>query len=223
MLSRGIGKVSALAKGARKSGSRLAGSSEPLVYGKYTLATGRQTAFVTQVQPVTSFPALRSDYDSLMVGLTLAEAVATALPYESEADEYLNLLMASLAFLTPDSDPVSVAVWALLKLLTLEGHAGEWGIYTDTGQPIDQTPVAFDTNQGGVVRDTANVAEHVLIWLSAYAAVSLHQCSTLSVPPAKIKSGGECLAVLVQWLEHLLERKLPSAQALVRECCAGNE
>ena len=65
MLSQEAGVMDVVAKGARKAASRLAGSSEPLSACILHVAEGKKNAFVTQVQPVSSFPGLRSPVPNL--------------------------------------------------------------------------------------------------------------------------------------------------------------
>ena len=67
------GLVDVIAKGARKSGSRLSGSSEPLSVCEMEVAKGKAREFLTQAQPVMTFPKLREDYDRLAAGLAFAE------------------------------------------------------------------------------------------------------------------------------------------------------
>jgi len=46
------------------------------------VAEGKKNAFVTQVQPVSSFPGLRADYERLSFGQALAELAAAVMPHE---------------------------------------------------------------------------------------------------------------------------------------------
>ena len=61
LYTREQGRLSAIAKGCRRTTSRLAAATELFMYGKYLLATGKSLEIVTQSETRESFPRLRSD------------------------------------------------------------------------------------------------------------------------------------------------------------------
>ena len=63
------GKIDAVAKGVRKTRSRISGHVEPLTFGSYLLAEGRDLDIVTQAETVEAFPGLRADLERLGRGL----------------------------------------------------------------------------------------------------------------------------------------------------------
>src|SRR5688500_15988706 len=81
LLTPELGKVDAIAKGARKGASRLAGSSDPLAMARMTLAKGKVNLFVTQAQPIHSFRGLRTDFERLSLALALVELYGAVLPW----------------------------------------------------------------------------------------------------------------------------------------------
>src|SRR5258708_39802035 len=86
------GKVDAVAKGVRRTKSRLAGHLEPLTHGAYLLAQGRELDIVTQAETNDGSPGLRGDLDRLSRGLYCAELVDRLLPARSEANPVFRLL-----------------------------------------------------------------------------------------------------------------------------------
>src|ERR1043165_6899140 len=96
VLTHELGKIDVIAKGARKAGSRLAGSSDPLVVAKFGLATGKKNLFVTQTQPMASFRGLRTDYERLTFALALCELYSAVVPWEEPFPEAYELLTRSL-------------------------------------------------------------------------------------------------------------------------------
>src|SRR5579862_305209 len=121
VLTREVGKIDIVAKGARKSGSRLAGSSDPLVVAKFSIATGKKNQFITQAQPMASFRGLRTDYERLSFGLALCELYSAVIPWEEPFPEAYELLASSLHILETHERPVVAMVWAQLQLLSLSG------------------------------------------------------------------------------------------------------
>jgi DNA repair protein RecO (recombination protein O) len=68
-----LGKLDAVAKGVRKSKSRLAGHVEPLTQATFLLAKGKSLDIVTQVETIESFQPLRDDLDRLSRALYACE------------------------------------------------------------------------------------------------------------------------------------------------------
>ena len=80
------GKLDAVAKGVRRTKSRLAGHLEPLTLGAYLIAEGRDLDIVTQAETVEAYAALRDDLERLSRGLYCAELVDRLTPERSEAN-----------------------------------------------------------------------------------------------------------------------------------------
>ena len=69
------GKVRAVARGARRSNSKLVGHLEPLTQARLTIRRGLNLDDVEQVQAIESFGALKDDLDSITNGFYVAELV----------------------------------------------------------------------------------------------------------------------------------------------------
>ncbi len=67
------GKLGAVAKGARRPGSKLAAASEPLTYSKLLLATGRDLDVLSQADIRESFPNVRRSMASVAYGVYMLE------------------------------------------------------------------------------------------------------------------------------------------------------
>jgi DNA repair protein RecO (recombination protein O) len=97
------GKIDAVAKGVRRTKSRLAGHLEPLTLGSYLLAEGRDLDIVTQAETVEAFPRLRDDLERISRGLYCAELVDRLTPERSEGMSIFRLLHDTLGYL--DTSP----------------------------------------------------------------------------------------------------------------------
>jgi len=113
-----LGKVDAVAKGVRRTKSRLAGHLEPLTLGSYLLAEGRELDIVTQAETVEAFSALRGDLDRLSRGLYCAELLDRLTPERSEGNRAFRLLGETLALL--DREPELDLVVRRFELLLLD-------------------------------------------------------------------------------------------------------
>ncbi len=205
-----------IAKGARKGGSRLSGSSEPLTRGVFTWAEGRQRRFVTSVNPITSYPALRADYMRLICGLALAEVAALSLPDQAPAPEIYHLVCQGLERLTTDRDQVIVLIWVLDKLMEAEGQAPNWTRCSLTDSPLRETPAAVSARAGGFVSPEAGFVADVFL-VPAEALIALERLKERPEPPTKIPYSKECLRVLVTIWQGMLQHPLPALQSVFQE------
>ena len=96
------GKVDAVAKGVRRTKSRLAGHVEPLTLGSYLIAEGRDLDIVTQAETVDAFPGVRADLERLSRGLYCAELVDRMTPERSEGAPIFRRLRDTLTVLSKE-------------------------------------------------------------------------------------------------------------------------
>ena len=106
LYSKEKGKVRAIARGARRSNSKLVGHFEPLTQLKLSLAQGRNLDYVTQAQVLSGFGSLKENLGAITKGLYLAELVdgvgSEANPNQSLYRLVIDALQAIEA--DPDSD-----------------------------------------------------------------------------------------------------------------------
>jgi len=75
ILDRNLGKLEAVAKGARRTRSRLGGSCQPFSHNHFLLWHGRTLDGVIQCEVVHSFSSLREDLMRLAAASYMAELV----------------------------------------------------------------------------------------------------------------------------------------------------
>jgi DNA repair protein RecO (recombination protein O) len=92
VLTPGRGKVRAVAKGVRRPGSRIGGRLEPFSHVDLQLYEGRNLDIVNQVELITSFDEVRTDFALSACGSTMAEA-ADRVAQEAEGSNRLFLLL----------------------------------------------------------------------------------------------------------------------------------
>src|SRR5574341_1723464 len=80
LLTREYGRLSAVAKGARKPKSRFVGRLELFTHLRGLLAQGRTLDVVSQVEVVDPFPAVRTDLGRMSAASFVAEVTDRALP-----------------------------------------------------------------------------------------------------------------------------------------------
>lgn len=211
LLTQGRGKVRAVAKAARKPGSRFGARLEPPSHAALQLYVGRQLDTVTQVESVDHFGAIKGDLDRLTKAAAMAEA-ADVVSQEGEADPALyQLLLGALRALAAQDSPLLLAGF-FLKLLVHDGV----GPVVDACVVCGETEglCAFDLAEGGLL-----CAEHRRgLGVSPEAVEILQRMlggrlgSALALPASASTAEVDRLATGA--IEHHLERRLRSVGLL---------
>jgi DNA repair protein RecO (recombination protein O) len=149
-VTRGHGKVRAVAKGVRKTKSRFGARLEPCSHVALQLYEGRELDIVTQAESVDHFRAIRDDLDRLSGAQVMLEAT-DQVAQEREPDHALyQLLLGALRSLAGGGGPLVVPAF-LLKLLAKEGVKPMVDGCASCG--TEWPLVAFDPVAGGLVCD----------------------------------------------------------------------
>ncbi len=91
------GLIRAVAKGARKPGSKIAGRAELLAVNKLLLANGKSLDIITQAEGIESFKSLRNDLDRLSYALYYAELTCNlGQGLNQESELYFDVFLKAL-------------------------------------------------------------------------------------------------------------------------------
>jgi DNA repair protein RecO (recombination protein O) len=153
LLTKDAGKVRAVARGVRKTTSRLGARMEVLDHVDVLLGRGRTDLLsVRQVEPRGGPRALRADYERLAAAMVIVEA-ADAVTLEFHEDpEHFEMVRRALVALESAADPSMVATAFLLRTLAHDGAAPVLDRCAACGE--DNPLVAFDVLEGGLVCDS---------------------------------------------------------------------
>lgn len=123
LFTQGRGKVRAVAKGVRRSGSRFGGRLEPFSHVDVQLYEGRELDVVTQAELITSFASVRGDWVLSACGSAMAEgADRVAQPDERSNGLFLLLLAGLRALSDAPAHPAVVLDAYLLRLASVAGY-----------------------------------------------------------------------------------------------------
>lgn len=212
VLTRGHGKVRAVAKGVRKTKSRFGARLEPPTHLQLQLYEGRgELHIVDQAETIDHFGAIRSDLDRLTRAASMLEA-ADQLGLEGEPNPALyQMLVGALRALAGHSGPLVLPAF-FLKVLALEGFRPIVTSCVECGAEEDL--VAFDLESGG----TRCALHRVGVAISAEGLALLQDIlggrlgSALNVPASEVTREIDHLAT--RSMEHHLERRLRSVSIL---------
>lgn len=211
VFTREHGKVRAVAKGVRKSGSRFGARLEPACCVAVQLYRGKgELDTITQVELI-SRPALRDDIERFWRASAMLEAVDHATLDRDPNPELHDMLARALVALVERGGPL-VAPAFFLKLLALEGLEPvlDSCVACGAAEPL----VAFDLRGGGTQCPSCRTG----VSLSADALALLRQilggqlARALEVKPSGSTHEVDTLATRL--IENHLERRLRSANLI---------
>jgi DNA repair protein RecO (recombination protein O) len=214
VLTAGRGKVRAVAKGVRRTKSRMGGRLEPLSHVELLLYEGRELDGVSQVELVEPWPQLHETLSSMSHGLAMAEAAEQVAQEGAPCEALYRMLVGALRTLVQRPGPLVVASF-YLKLLALEGAAPVLGSCAACGSgPPAIELVAFDIAEGGALcracRRGLPVSPSALELMSWILGGQLSRA--LALPAGAVTSEVSHLVTVA--LETHLERRLKALHLL---------
>ena len=117
------GKVSVIARGARRKGCKFAACAQSLAYSEWTLYQRGQWAYASEGTTIELFQGLRRDLEAMALGFYFAELTEAVTVEEVPAEELLRHLLNGLYALSALQRPPALVKAAFeLKLLCLAGY-----------------------------------------------------------------------------------------------------
>ena len=218
LLTRGRGRVRAVAKGVRRTGSRFGARLEPFSHIDVQLYEGRSLDTVTQVESLGTHGAeLAEDYPRWTSGTAMLEAAERLTPVEREpaVQQYLLLVGGLRTLVSRTHDPSLVLDAFLLRSLAIAGWSPSFSDCARCGAPGPHR--AFSVTGGGVLCQLcrppgcASPAPETLALLGAL--LSGDWALADASDPRHRREGSGLAAALVTW--HL-ERGLRSLPLVER-------
>ena len=151
-LSPDVGRLTAIAKGARKSKRRFLNSLEPFsrVSLIYTERPNRALGRIDNCELVSSYPGLRQDLQRLGVAACLSELAGEIVGTQENVPETFAALESGLNLLDQGLPPESLLCSFLFRFLALAGYGSRWQACL-VCQQLPRGPLWFDIAQGGVI------------------------------------------------------------------------
>ncbi len=190
------GVISAVAKGARGTKSKLSALAQPFVLGRFLLATGRSLHIITQGEIETMHPGLPGDILKAAWAAYACELAGT-LPEghpDPEAWEILAVTLGTLDAAADDAGTESAGAWFEAQWLRHHGYAPTIGECMHCGKRIilppenqagpDQPPrITFSPTWGGTLCAACSRSDPSRLEIRADALRSLHRLERSLRPP----------------------------------------
>lgn len=164
-----LGKRRVVAKGARKTTSRLAGHIELFTHATMLLAVGRNLDIVTQSVILHSFDTLRSDLQRISAAYYAAELIDRLTEEDDENRPAFDLLIATLQALDTTSRPDLALRFYELHLLGYLGYRPQLYHCASCQEALTEAANRFSPAAGGVLCPRCAPADHRSIPMSLSA------------------------------------------------------
>jgi len=146
------GKISLIARGAKRTNSRLLAGSQLMSYGEYTIFPSRKLPSINTVVVLETFYHLRSDLIKLTYATYFLELVDEVLLEGIKNDPLLRLLLNTLYILAnKDKDPKLIARIFELKMMCMVGYMPMIHQCVHCGGDFQDSNVKFSITLGGAL------------------------------------------------------------------------
>lgn len=148
LLTRDKGVIKAFAKAADRPKNKLHMSTNLFCYGRFTFYEGVKSTKVEECDLNETFFGLQQDITKLALAQYFNELMIEAAPVETEANEYLRLLLNSLYFLANDKKNVHILKSLFeLRLASLIGYMPSLIACAECGE-FESDPMFFNDSTG---------------------------------------------------------------------------
>jgi len=210
-----LGKLKAVAKGTRRTQSKLGGHVELLTHSHLMLARGRNLDIITQAQTINNFLPIKDDLERISRGLYVAELVDSFTGEHIEDHRLFDLVLETLKQLSQTNDFEFVLRYFELRLLDHLGYRPQLQQCTECNSPLRPETNFFSPNHGGVLCRDCGFQEPAACPLSLNALKVLRlwqDCDYATARRVKISPelASELEQVMREHIKYLLERQLKS-------------
>lgn len=209
LYTRDRGRLGAIAKGVRRTKSKVGGRLEPFTLLRASLYTGRGLYTIVGVDTLRTFQGVRDELFRMEEGARLFTAVRHLFPAEEGSVPAFNLLVRGVARLSEAPDPAGAAAVVLatrLKLLALLGYAPALSSCANCG--CEGPFYGFSPSLGGIVCESCAAGGATSCFALSGGAVSTLR-TLLSNPLAEVecyeldeRAMAEVEQVVLQTLAH---------------------
>lgn len=215
LYTRERGKLSAIAKGARKPVSRLAGATEVLTYGRFHLATGKNLDIIAQVEVKDSFPRIHQDLHRIAYAGYMAELVNKMMEEHDANPDAFDLLLSALYLTERPNDPEKIAHMFELQFMGLLGYEPELDRCLRCRSPLTPDDLHFSPSLGGLVcrecgplpEDSIQVSPETVETMRRLLVAEAPEVERMEIP----RDVMDQIARIMRWyIRYRVERELKS-------------
>ena len=212
------GKIRAVARGVRRTKSKVAGHLEPLTHAMVSVAEGRSLDAITEAETVTSFRAVKEDLKRISLGMYLAELVDAFSADGSPNPRVFELLLSALGWIQQTDDPAKALRHFEVQLLWHSGFGPELHRCVECSSVVGPGDHLYSCSKGGILCEQCRKQpDDRLVALTVNASKVLRylqreryeRVAELKVPTPIL---AELERLLRAYLRYVLDRELKSVE-----------
>ena len=214
-----MGKVRAVAKGVRRTKSRLGGHLELLNRASVSVAIGRNLDTISEASAISTFGGIRGDLQKVSRGMYVAELVDTFSMEGNGNRGIYHLLLNTLLWLERAGNPNLLMRWFEMRLLECSGYMPELVHCVECREWLEPADHLFVCDAGGVLCPSCRTASGgALLPLPMntmktlrFVQRELHfdNVETLKVSERILK---DMERLMRTYIRHIMEREIKSAE-----------
>ncbi|MFO8010583.1 MAG: DNA repair protein RecO [Dehalococcoidia bacterium] len=211
------GKIRAVARGVRKTKSRLGGHIEPITHCSIMLSRGRNLDTINQSQPINSFLSIHQDLNLTAQAIYLVELADAFTSERIENYPIWKLLLDSLHHLEKTRRPELLFRYYEIQFLGYVGYQPQLHYCLNCNNQIEPVENFFSSSGGGLLCPDCVHTEPVVRPISVNAIKILRllqrgdytRASQLRISADLFR---EMEGTLTVYIRYLLERELKSTE-----------
>ncbi|HID0758330.1 DNA repair protein RecO [Clostridium botulinum] len=146
-----LGKITAIAKGAKKNRSKYLSNTSPFCYGECVLYKGKSLFNLSEVQLIDSFQDFLRDLDTLTYGSYFCELIDICTEEKESNRELFQELVKSLFLIKNKVIDIEILARAFeMKVLKYTGYALNFNYCLECGRKIETTNYISLQSLGGI-------------------------------------------------------------------------
>ena len=214
-----MGKVRAVAKGVRRTKSKLGGHLELLNRASVSVAIGRNLDTISEASAISTFGGIREDLGRVSRAMYVAELVDTFSMEGNGNRSIYHLLLNTLLWLERANSPDLLIRWFEMRLLECSGYMPELVNCVECREWLEPADHLFVCDAGGVICPNCRTASSgALLPLPINAMKTLRfiqrelqfdNVETLSVSGQILK---DMERLMRAYIRHIAEREVRSAE-----------
>lgn len=217
------GRISAVAKGIRRTKSKFGGRLEPFTYLDLLLYKGRNLDIVTQAEIIHSFQKIRENLDKIFYGSAILDLVNKASVEGDKSKDLFSLLLTALETLEELKGNISLLLTAFqLKLMAISGYLPALTACIACHSPLPpEGGMKISVVQGGVLCPKCNQADINAYFVSPETPSLLNKLlkidrTKLSQIKVAAKAQREMTTITEAYINYYLEARLKSHEFLAK-------
>lgn len=121
LYTREAGKMTAMARGAKKTRSKLAAVTQPFTYGSFLIRKGRGMGTLSQGEPINSMRFIRENLEATAYASYIVEIIDRLTEDNERVPGIYDLLYESLQAINDEFDPEAISLFVEWKMLPVGG------------------------------------------------------------------------------------------------------